>query len=90
MKKIVSILLALMLCMALCVPAFAKEDANNSETESAITLDAHMGDNKGGSALSEGSLTIIVGVAAAVVFGLGGFFVGKAVGKKKKPAADEE
>ena len=39
-----------------------------------------------GSTLSEGSLTIIVGIAAAVVFGLGGFFVGKAAGKKKKPA----
>ena len=38
------------------------------------------------STLSEGSLTIIVGVAAAVVFGLGGFFIGKAAGKKKKPA----
>ena len=34
-----------------------------------------------GSVLSEGSLTIIVGIAAAVVFGLGGFFIGK---KKKK------
>ena len=39
-----------------------------------------------GSTLSEGNLTIIVGVAAAVVFGLGGFFIGKAAGKKKKPA----
>ena len=36
-----------------------------------------------GSILSGGSLTIIVGVAAAVVFGLGGFFIGT---KKKKPA----
>ena len=35
-----------------------------------------------GSTLSEGSLTIIVGIAAAVVFGLGGFFLGKI---KKKP-----
>ena len=50
-----------------------------------------------GSTLSEGSLTIIVGIAAAVVFGLGGFILGKAAGKKKKPAvadgtdkADEE
>ena len=34
------------------------------------------------STLSEGSLTIIVGIAAAVVFGLGGFFLGKI---KKKP-----
>ena len=42
--------------------------------------------NGTGSTLSEGSLTIIVGIAAAVVFGLGGFFIGKAVGKKKKPA----
>ena len=42
--------------------------------------------NPTGSTLSEGSLTIIVGIAAAVVFGLGGFFIGKAVGKKKKPA----
>ncbi|MBQ0083370.1 MAG: hypothetical protein KBS52_01205 [Clostridiales bacterium] len=34
-----------------------------------------------GSVISEGSLTIIVGVAAAVVFGLGGFILGR---KKKK------
>ena len=34
-----------------------------------------------GSVLSEGSLTIIVGIAAAVVFGLGGFILGT---KKKK------
>ena len=39
-----------------------------------------------GSVLSEGSLTVLVGIAAAVVFGLGGFFIGKAAGKKKKPA----
>ncbi len=37
-----------------------------------------------GSALSEGNMLIIVGVAAAVVFGLGGFFVGNVTGKKKK------
>ena len=37
----------------------------------------------GGSTLSEGSLTIIVGIAAAVVFGLGGFFIGT---KRKKHA----
>ena len=36
-----------------------------------------------GSALSEGNMTLIVGIAAAVVFGLGGFFLGT---KKKKPA----
>lgn len=39
-----------------------------------------------GSTLSEGNLAIIVGIAAAVVFGLGGFFIGKAAGKKKKTA----
>ena len=38
------------------------------------------------STLSEGNLTIIVGITAAVIFGLGGFFIGKAAGKKKKPA----
>ena len=38
--------------------------------------------NPTGSVLSEGSLTVIVGVAAAAVFGLGGFMLGK----KKKPA----
>lgn len=41
---------------------------------------------RNGSILSEGNLTIIVGVAAAVVFGIGGFFIGKAVEKKKKTA----
>ena len=44
-------------------------------------------DESTGSTLSEGSLTIICTVAAAVVFGLGGFFLGR----KKKPAlADVE
>ena len=38
----------------------------------------------GGTTLSEGSLTIIVGIAAAVVFGLGGFILGT---KKKKKNA---
>ena len=37
-----------------------------------------------GSTLSEGSLTVICSVAAAVIFGLGGFFIGTK--KKKKPA----
>ena len=37
-----------------------------------------------GSAISDGSLTVIVGIAAAVVFGLGGFILGTK--KKKKPA----
>ncbi len=37
-----------------------------------------------GSTLSEGNLTIIVGIAAAVVFGLGGFILGT---KKKKKTA---
>ncbi|MCQ2436201.1 MAG: hypothetical protein MJ101_04780 [Clostridia bacterium] len=35
------------------------------------------------SALSKGSLAVIVGVATAVIFGLGGFFLGR---KKKRPA----
>ena len=35
------------------------------------------------SVLSEGSLTIVCTVAAAAVFGVGGFFLGR---KKKKPA----
>ena len=40
-----------------------------------------------GSTISEGNITIIVGVAAAVVFGLGGFFLGR---KKKHAATDSE
>ena len=56
-----------------------------------ITKDPDFGDIYLGSALSGGSLTVIVGVAAAVVFGLAGFFIGKAVEKKKKPAlADDD
>ena len=35
-----------------------------------------------GSTLSEGNMTIVVGVACAAVFGFGGFFLGR----KKKPA----
>ncbi len=42
-----------------------------------------LGNGAIGSTLSNGSLTIICTVAAAVVFGLGGFFIGT---KKKKPA----
>lgn len=40
--------------------------------------------NATGSVISEGSLTILVGVAAAALFGLGGFLLGR---KKKQPAA---
>ena len=40
-----------------------------------------------GSVLSEGSLTVIVGVAAAVIFGLGGFFLGR---KKKSTLTGED
>ena len=53
------------------VPATAKEDENGLNT---------------GSALSEGNMTIIIAIAAAVLFGLGGFFVGNAFSKKKKLA----
>ena len=66
--------------------------ANQSESDRQAQEDCNALKNAGqtedgeGSTLSEGSLTIIVGVAAAVVFGLGGFFVGKAAGKKNKPA----
>ncbi len=48
------------------------------------------GDNlieSSGFTLSEGNITIIVGIAAAVIFGLGGFFAGKAAGKKKPALA---
>ncbi len=41
-------------------------------------------DNATGSVLSKGNLTIICAIAAAVVFGLGGFFIGKAIEKKKE------
>ena len=51
-----------------------------------IITGSDSGDYHLGSALSGGSLTVIVGVAAAVVFGFGGFFIGKTVEKKKKPA----
>ena len=76
------------------------EKANDlSNAKSAFDLAALAAQDKAdklgrstGSTLSEGSLTIIVGVAAAVVFGLGGFILGTK--KKKKPAVasgtDEE
>lgn len=81
-----------MLCTvmsAMTITAFAKEQVNENQSgsDSDITFSAEISDGtKGGSVLSEGSLAIIVGVTAAVVFGLGGFFIGKAVGKKKQPA----
>ena len=43
-----------------------------------------------GSALSEGNLTIIVGIAAAVVFGFGGFLTAMFIFKKKKPVESVE
>ena len=42
-----------------------------------------------GTTISDGNWWIIA-IGAAVVFGLGGFFVGKAVGKKKKSSAASE
>ena len=47
-----------------------------------------MGASVIGSILSEGSLVIVCTVAAAVVFGLGGFLLG--MKKKKKPAEADE
>ena len=58
----------------------ANEEEEQAQEQSGLTE----GDNLNtGSAISEGNLTLIVGIAAAVVFGLGGFFLGT---KKKKPA----
>ncbi len=64
---------------------------NQGEIELLGTLDLGGGSARdvivrNGSILSEGNLTIIVGVGAAVVFGIGGFFIGKSVEKKKKTA----
>ena len=38
-----------------------------------------------GTTISDGNW-LIIAIGAAVVFGLGGFFIGKAIGNKKKPA----
>ena len=88
MKKSASLFLtAVMLAAMLSVSgisAFAKEQYPQENSKSAFT--AETCDEGKGSTLSEGSLTVICSVAAAVVFGLGGFFIGKAAGKKKKPA----
>ena len=48
-------------------------------------LTEYLAANGTASILSDGSLTIICTVAAAVVFGLGGFFIGR----KKKPALSD-
>ncbi len=91
MKKIVSLLLTvLMICTMLtifAVPAFAKENTgDNKQSDSGSVFTAFTDDSlsKNGSVLSEGDLTIICTVAAAVIFGLGGFFLGKSAEKKKK------
>ena len=93
MKKFAGFLLALMLCVVLAVSAVAKDnmgenDEGNPSPRSEFSAASEIGKEgtKEGSALSEGDLTILVGTVCAVVFGLGGFFVGKAAGKKKKPA----
>ena len=86
MKKIISLLLALlMICCvmsAVSITSFAAEQLGEKESQSPITFDDSMQGMGKGAALSDGSLTIIVGVVSAVVFGFGGFFIGKAVGKK--------
>lgn len=94
MKKIVSLLLTgLMLCTvisAMTFSTFAKEKAGDNQSNSGSAFTASIDDSsKGGSSLSEGDLTIIVGVSAAVVFGFGSFFLGKAVGKKKQSVIAE-
>ena len=72
MKKFASIILAAVLMFALCLPAFADVTSANIV----------------GSTVSNGSLAIVVGIASAVVFGLGGFFIGIAVAKKKSKSKD--
>ena len=89
MKKFASLLLALMLCVVLAVSAVAKDNMGEKPSpRSEFSAASEIGNEgtKEGSALSEGDLTILVGTVCAVVFGLGGFFIGKAAGKKKKPA----
>ena len=69
------------------ISAFAKENTGKNENQSnPVDFHASIADTGKGSVFSEGNLIIIVGVSSATVFGFGGFFIGKAVGKKKKPA----
>ena len=91
MKKFAGFLLALMLCVVLAVSAVAKDNMGENDEEnppptSNFSAASEIGKEgtKEGSALSEGDLTILVGTVCAVVFGLGGFFIGTK--KKKKPA----
>lgn len=69
------------------VSAFKDEYAGYIEARRELYLKEHPedtdeGDTKIGSVVSQGNITIVCTVAAAVVFGLGGFLLGR----KKKPA----
>ena len=66
--------------MAGAVPACEHKNQKNVCVDCGEVISTY---SAAGSILSEGSLTIIVGIAAAAVFGLGGFFLG--MKKKKKP-----
>jgi hypothetical protein len=68
--------------------SFICEDCNESLTKDELL--AAWGNNATGSAsiLSEGNMTVVVGIAAAVVFGLAGFLFGRK--KKTASGADKE
>ena len=85
-KRIASLLLAvLMICAvmsAMAVTAFAKEDVkeNQPSSDSDIVFEASVDafpDDAKGSAMSEGSLTIIVGVGCLAIGLVGGLLIGK-------------
>ena len=52
-------------------------DSNESMASTMLDNYEDYKDRGTGTIFSEGSLTIIVGIAAAVIFGLGGFFIGR-------------
>lgn len=91
MKKFASLILLLGMVGTViafgAIPALAKDDFSDSNSDTPITADIPADDKKG-SVLSEGSLAIIVGVSAAVVFGFGGFFIGRKT--KRKPESANE
>ena len=87
MKKFSSLVLTVVLLAAMLtafsIPTSAKEsapaDAPKGTVFQASTEDAQ----KGGSILSNGSLTVIVGIGSAVAGVAIGFFIGRATEKKK-------
>ena len=81
-KRIISLILAIMMIFSLfSISAYALRSTKDDDGHN---LSYHDVDDAPpvGTFLSDGCLTIVVGVASAVVFGIGGFMLGKKKGRE--------